>query len=551
MKTKLIIVATLLLFNNGFAQTPVLLKNMTTVSLDNSYPRYFTEYKGKTIFTSSSDSCRDEVYITDGTSIGTKILADIGDKNETSFPSGYHLYKDKIYFCAQSKSRDGLWVTDGTTAGTTKIKEIGINGGFELTSKSFVEFKDKLYFISHDFEMDPKGIELWVTDGTSVGTKMVKDINDGFRNSNPKFLTVYKDKLYFAADNGTDGEELWVSDGTESGTTIFKDINIGLWNSSSPSNHFVFKDQLYFQAYEPSSGFEWWVTDGTLSGTKIFKDINPGIGSGSKFAESPVIIFKDKFYFSANEGVNGYELWSSDGTEMGTEIVKDINSFGNAHPGNFCEYNGKFYFQADDGINGKELWVSDGTTVGTKLFLDLNGGKDGSPFLPIVYDSLLYFIANVSSLDPPSKDLQLWVTDGDVSNTKMISAVGATAKSPLGNSRELTVCNNMLFMQARFENTIGLEPYIINTVPLKTKSAVSSISNIELYPNPTTEIVYLEHPAGIKSIKISNTWGNCLYKSDYNGEKFVEISLKNYPSGIYTLSIFSDQDFVTKKIVKQ
>ena len=33
----------------------------------------------------------------------------------------------------------------------------------------------------------------------------------------------------------------------------------------------------------------------------------------------------DTLFFTADDGVNGNELWKSDGTEAGTVLVKDIN----------------------------------------------------------------------------------------------------------------------------------------------------------------------------------------------------------------------------------
>jgi ELWxxDGT repeat protein len=37
-------------------------------------------------------------------------------------------------------------------------------------------------------------------------------------------------------------------------------------------------------------------------------------------------------FFFANDGSNGYELWASDCTEAGTELVRDMNPSGDAMP---------------------------------------------------------------------------------------------------------------------------------------------------------------------------------------------------------------------------
>ena len=42
-------------------------------------------------------------------------------------------------------------------------------------------------------------------------------------------------------------------------------------------------------------------------------------------AQSYLTVLKDSLYFRANDGKKGQELWKSDGTKTGTELVKDIN----------------------------------------------------------------------------------------------------------------------------------------------------------------------------------------------------------------------------------
>ncbi len=62
-------------------------------------------------------------------------------------------------------------------------------------------------------------------------------------------------------------------------------------------------------------------------------------------------------YFSANDGINGEELWRSDGTEAGTVMIKDINSgSGSSYPTEITEMGDAFYFSASDETGNSELW---------------------------------------------------------------------------------------------------------------------------------------------------------------------------------------------------
>ena len=59
------------------------------------------------------------------------------------------------------------------------------------------------------------------------------------------------------------------------------------------------------------------------------------------------------YVFSATDGINGTELWTSDGTEAGTSFVKDINTGSlNSNPVNFVSlgngtalFSAKYYFK--------------------------------------------------------------------------------------------------------------------------------------------------------------------------------------------------------------
>src|SRR5687767_9483847 len=54
----------------------------------------------------------------------------------------------------------------------------------------------------------------------------------------------------------------------------------------------------------------------------LLKNINP---DGAALEDLFPINVNGTIYFEANDGVHGIELWKSDGTSVGTVMVKDIN----------------------------------------------------------------------------------------------------------------------------------------------------------------------------------------------------------------------------------
>lgn len=65
---------------------------------------------------------------------------------------------------------------------------------------------DELYFVARD---ETHGSELWSSDGTLEGTRLVRDIYAGSRDSDIALLGVSGERLYFLADDGLHGREIW------------------------------------------------------------------------------------------------------------------------------------------------------------------------------------------------------------------------------------------------------------------------------------------------------------------------------------------------------
>src|SRR5205085_2313751 len=141
----------------------------------------------------------------------------------------------------------------------------------------------------------------------------------------PGYLTAVGGTLFFVADDGLNGRELWKSDGTAVGTVLVKDINpgsaYGFPSTSSPSSLTAVGGTLFFAANDGTNGKELWKSDGTPAGTVLVKDINPG--SADSYPNGLTAV-GGTLYFAADDGVHAQELWSSDGAAAGTALVKDI-----------------------------------------------------------------------------------------------------------------------------------------------------------------------------------------------------------------------------------
>ncbi|MFN9622895.1 MAG: ELWxxDGT repeat protein, partial [Cyanobacteriota bacterium] len=204
---------------------------------------------------------------------------------------------------------------------TTKVAQIG-TGYYpaELTAAG-----NRLFFVGDDSH----GAELWMSDGTSAGTGLVRDINPsagagapGPRRGPTQLTPVGDDRVYFAANDGSSGYELWRSDGTSAGTVRVLDINTGS-ASSHPLDLTPYGNLLYFTASDSTNGRQLWVTD-TLSNTTSPLSSRGMFGSGTQFFvplgyggnDRNLTIAGRTLFFSGysrdGSSISGYELWGLD-----------------------------------------------------------------------------------------------------------------------------------------------------------------------------------------------------------------------------------------------
>jgi RNA polymerase sigma factor (sigma-70 family) len=375
-------------------------------------PNYLTAVNGTLFFTSRDSAGGYELWKSDGTQRGTVPVAAVSPGSEAG---GCLMAAGKTLYFAGTEGTREVWLrkSDGTADGTRGVKNVNPWPATEYTSRrGWADVGGTLFFAGWD---PAHGAELWKSDGTEKGTVLVKDIKAGAYDSNPCFFTNVGGTLFFTADDLVHGRELWKSDGTEAGTVMVKDINPGRaggFPDAHIGNLTAVGRTLFFTADDGEHGLELWKSDGTEAGTVMVKDINPGPASsvewrrpgdtappglgkprdpGSTFTRhglgtDTMAVIGRTLYFTADDGVHGYELWKSDGTAAGTVLVKDIAPGGaDAHPGYLTNVNGTLYFTAGDGVPYKQLWKSDGTEAGTVPVRDFSpdGGKPTRDVAPV------------------------------------------------------------------------------------------------------------------------------------------------------------------------
>ena len=388
-----------------------------------------------TLYFSASDQVHgNELWKTDGTEAGT-VLIDIVPGSSSSTPSFLTNADGTVYFVAQDllHGRE-LWKSDGTPDGTVMVKDIVVGAGSAFTSfiSSFTPVNSTLFFVVDD---GIHGIELWKSDGTEGGTVMVKDITAGAPSSEFFWLTAIGEHLYFTGNDGVHGQELWISDGTESGTHMVKDLDAGL-SSSGVSPTVEFQGQVFFTA-SSASQLELWKTDGTEAGTVLISDVLPprvGVSSGD------LKVMNNNLYFIAGD----HELWTSDGTTAGTSFVKqfDLDS-----PLQFLGVSGSTLFiSAVDPVSGQELWKSDGTEGGTTIVKDINPDGSSSPGQMTIVGSLTLFVAN----DGINGE-EIWITNGSEEGTAIVKNINTTYRyAPTELNR---VGSDVFFINHRSQST--------------------------------------------------------------------------------------------------
>lgn len=412
-----------------------------------SSPANLTVVGSSLYFSAYTAGTGNELWVTDGTAAGTRLVADLNPGPLGSNLGQLFPWRGRLVFSGQATP----WITDGTAAGTTQITNLPLspydndllatfaavggrllirvstlegNGDWygsdgtpagtvrlaKATTSNIAASGNLGYFIGSD---TATGSELWQTDGTPAGTRVAVDFTPGPGGSFSRLDAFAGGVLIVGADGP------YFSDGTLAGTQRLAAVRLYETSATGPYLRFQVSGPLAYFVAGDQRGIELWRTDGTPAGTQIVSDLTPGSGSTFLDELTPV---PGGLAFIARDAASGEELWFTDGSAAGTRLVADIApGSASSQPAFLLADGGTLYFSARAQIAAapeREPWTSNLTGPGTRLLRAISGGVTGgsSPTNFITLGARLVFTARGDAATGNG----LFVTDGTASGTMPI-----------------------------------------------------------------------------------------------------------------------------------
>ena len=508
-------------------------------------PTDFITFKNRLFFTGIESGQSWRPYISEGTTASTKLLKNVTIPNKYNYSIGFTRWTisgDKMFFIA-SDSINGteLWLTDGTENGTRLVKNISPKDTSTLFASIHSLSNGKVYFSLTPYNQ-PLKVQLWISDGTEAGTYSF------FEAPTPALTTgTFNNQiLYYYSD------ELWITDGTTNGTRLIKNLRESGTELGGIFSPFVATFQKLFFTTFASNGYRLWVSDGTTQGTFL-----PDTLLGSVYYMIPMD--NKVFFCGTTRNIYKEGLWISDGTTTGTKLLKYITGIRN-----MTVLNNKIIFAALDSLSGNwALWTSDGTETGTFIVKKDFSISENNPriidetiphSMPFyTLKNKAYFFANRARFSFETGEL--YETDGTANGTDTLrsfpdhrilrydrsNAAVLGDKLYLGIKEEISLSGGIGVYQA------GL--HVISNSISRLENT-EGVTDIKMYPTLTNDWLFVESPTYlIKKIRIIDILGHVVLNQKTYSKK-ADISLNNLPKNTYLIQIETEKGTITKKFFK-
>lgn len=451
-----------------------------------------------------------QLLVSDGTVAGTQVIS-------SATPSHLLSLGNRLLFAANGPSGRELFSSDGTAAGTGLLKELvpgpeGLpNSTLDLTItrsanglRAFIGLQNPAFGVAGE-------TQLWISDGTSVGTVEISGsaITDPgqmqvfptqgnsaligyspvrFGGSEPYFTRGVVGSTLplgnfvgdvgdsYAMPLGAIGQRLLVNAYSGPGTSPTVSLPLASGSPASPFPRVFNAIGKYFGRLwlEGSTGL--LTTDGSTVGTL---DVGaPGIHA---YESACYVLRQGRVYFYANEGTfDDVEIFRSDGSAAGTLAVTQLSTPNQRRVETFCSAEGRvqiaavgerLLFVAATAASGLELFALDAND-NAALVMDIRSGSAGSQLQDFAVlraraggqPDLAVFRADdgIFGSEP-------WVTGGTAQTTRRLADLntGSTGSNP----RDFFVADGQVYFTA-FSASSGRELYVTDGTPAGTRQVI-------------------------------------------------------------------------------
>jgi ELWxxDGT repeat protein len=247
-----------------------------------------------------------ELWVTDGTAAGTRLTADLVPSGKFHYPLAHFAAGDTFYWTMQpNPGFEQIWRFGPADASPVLLAEY-----MDVHTTTFAAYGDDLIYATQDHNVHHR---VWRASATSSTPSLLAG---GIYSYDHKPIGVHDGHIYFNGSDPAIGpyrHHLWKSDGTPEGTAPFFTFAYELGNYSgfftSAHGYLYFhgdNDDWAFGATTPRYGRELWRTDGTAAGTELVADLWAGQDSST-----PRMLTNagDNLFFFADDGVHGPEPW--------------------------------------------------------------------------------------------------------------------------------------------------------------------------------------------------------------------------------------------------